>query len=114
MHQWLRNQDHEFYHTGIHALVKRWIKTVEKDGDYIENLLCSVATVVAVNNPPYMKNNFIAPNDIHNHFPMRLVKGEAMHQWLRNQDHEFYHTGIHALVKRWIKTVEKDGDYIEK
>ncbi|PSN56990.1 hypothetical protein C0J52_04240 [Blattella germanica] len=38
----------------------------------------------------------------------------AVHQWLRNQDHEFYHTGIHALVIRWIKTVEKDGDYIEK
>ena len=26
----------------------------------------------------------------------------------------FYRTGIHALVKRWTKTVEMDGDYIEK
>ena len=26
----------------------------------------------------------------------------------------FYRAGIHALVKRWAKTVEMDGDYIEK
>ena len=26
----------------------------------------------------------------------------------------FYRTRIHALVKRWTKTVEMDGDYIEK
>ena len=24
----------------------------------------------------------------------------------------FYRAGIHALVKRWTKTVEMDGDYI--
>ena len=26
----------------------------------------------------------------------------------------FYQAGIHSLVKRWTKTVEMDGDYIEK
>ena len=26
----------------------------------------------------------------------------------------FYRAGIHVLVKRWTKTVEMDGDYIEK
>ena len=26
----------------------------------------------------------------------------------------FYRAGIHALIKRWTKTVEIDGDYIEK
>ena len=26
----------------------------------------------------------------------------------------FYRAVIHVLVKRWIKTVEMDGDYIEK
>ena len=26
----------------------------------------------------------------------------------------FYRAGIHALVKRWTKTVKMDGDYIEK
>ena len=33
---------------------------------------------------------------------------------LRRQDLAFYRAGIHALVKRWTKTVEMDGDYIEK
>ena len=35
-------------------------------------------------------------------------------RWLRRQDLAFYRAGIHALVKRWTKTVEMDGDYIEK
>ena len=35
-------------------------------------------------------------------------------QWLRWQDLAFYRAGIHALVKRWTKMVEMDGDYIEK
>ena len=34
--------------------------------------------------------------------------------WLRRQDLAFYRAGIHALIKRWTKTVELDGDYIEK
>ena len=38
----------------------------------------------------------------------------SVRQWLRRQDLAFYQAGIHALVKRWIKTVEMDGDYIEK
>ena len=39
---------------------------------------------------------------------------EAVRQWLRRQDLAFYRSGIHTLVKRWTKTVEMDGDYIEK
>ena len=35
-------------------------------------------------------------------------------QWLRRQDLAFYRAGIHALVKRWTKTVEMDEDYTEK
>ena len=38
----------------------------------------------------------------------------SVHQWLRKQDLAFYWAGIHALVERWTKTVEMDGDYIEK
>ena len=34
----------------------------------------------------------------------------SLRQWLSRQDL----AGIHALVKRWTKTVEMDGDYIEK
>ena len=39
---------------------------------------------------------------------------EAVRQWLRRQDLAFYRAGIHARVKRWTKSVEMDGDYIEK
>ena len=38
----------------------------------------------------------------------------SVRQWLRRQDLAFYWAGIHALVKRWTKTVEMDGGYIEK
>ena len=38
----------------------------------------------------------------------------SVRQWLRRQDLAFYRAEIHALVKRWTKTVEMDGDYIEK
>ena len=38
----------------------------------------------------------------------------SMRQWLRRHDLTFYRAGILALVKRWTKTVEMDGDYIEK
>ena len=43
-----------------------------------------------------------------------LTKRGVAGQWLRRQDLAFYRAGIHALVKRWTKTVEMDGDYIEK
>ena len=36
----------------------------------------------------------------------------SVRQWLRRQDLAFYWAGIHALVKRWTKTVKMDGDYI--
>ena len=38
----------------------------------------------------------------------------SVRQWLMRQDLAFYRAGLHALVKRWTKTVEMDGDYIEK
>ena len=38
----------------------------------------------------------------------------SVRQWLRRQDLAFYRAEIHALVKRCTKTVEMDGDYIEK
>ena len=38
----------------------------------------------------------------------------SVRQWLRRQDLAFYRAGIQALVKRWTKTVEMDGDYIEE
>jgi hypothetical protein len=38
----------------------------------------------------------------------------ATKQWLRNAGPEFHHAGIQALVPRWRKAVERDGDHVEK
>ena len=48
------------------------------------------------------------------HFKDEVAVKTSVRQWLRRQDLAFYRTGIHTLVKRWTKTVEIDGDYIEK
>jgi hypothetical protein len=32
----------------------------------------------------------------------------------KEQDKEWYRQGIHALVSRWRKAVEVDGDFVEK
>ena len=38
----------------------------------------------------------------------------AIHQWLQEKKCNFCGAGIHALVEGRKKTVNKDGDYIEK
>ena len=48
------------------------------------------------------------------HFKDEETMKTSVRQWLRRQDLAFYRAGIHALVKRWTKTVEMDGEYIEK
>ena len=48
------------------------------------------------------------------HFKDEETVKTSVRQWLRRQYLAFYLAGIHALVKRWTKTVEMDGDYIEK
>jgi hypothetical protein len=39
---------------------------------------------------------------------------EAVRKWLCRQDKIWYRQGIHALVPRWRKAVQADGDYVEK
>ena len=34
--------------------------------------------------------------------------------WLREQETSWYREGMHALVSRWRKAVDVDGDYVEK
>jgi hypothetical protein len=34
--------------------------------------------------------------------------------WLREQETNWYREGMHALVSRWRKAVDVDGDYVEK
>jgi hypothetical protein len=38
----------------------------------------------------------------------------TMHQWLQRRNSNFYHVGIHALVQRWKKTVNKEAAYVQK
>jgi len=38
----------------------------------------------------------------------------ALHEWLRTRPNEFFSRGIYALVKRWRKCIELEGDYVEQ
>jgi hypothetical protein len=38
----------------------------------------------------------------------------AARTWQHEQDNEWYQQDIHALVSRWRKAVEMDGDFVEK
>jgi hypothetical protein len=42
------------------------------------------------------------------------VMTRLLKKWLRVQDLDWYKMGIHALVSRWCKAFEVDGDYVEK
>jgi len=38
----------------------------------------------------------------------------AVRTWLHEQETSWYREGMHALVSRWCKAVDVDGDYVEK
>jgi hypothetical protein len=38
----------------------------------------------------------------------------AVRTWLREQETSWYREGMHALVSRWHKALDTDGDYVEK
>jgi hypothetical protein len=38
----------------------------------------------------------------------------AVRAWLREQETSWCREGMHALVSRWRKAVDIDGDYVEK
>ena len=58
-----------------------------------------------------LDDGFVAVKKLKDYKDEEAVK-TSVRQWLRRQDLAFYRAGIHALVKRWTKTVEMDGDYI--
>jgi hypothetical protein len=69
--------------------------------------------------PPYSPD--LAPSDFHIFGALKdAIHGkrfggndeviEEVKKWLRVQDSDWYKTGIHALVSRWRKAVEVDGD----
>jgi hypothetical protein len=37
----------------------------------------------------------------------------AVQEWLRTRPKEFFSLRIYALVKRWPKCIELEGDYVE-
>lgn len=78
---------------------------------------------IVLPHPPYSPD--LAPSDFHLFGPMKnFIRGrrfaddeEVIHEvttWLRRQSKDFYRQGIHALVSRWKKAVELEGDYVEK
>jgi histone-lysine N-methyltransferase SETMAR len=76
-----------------------------------------------LHHPPYSPD--LAPSDFHR---FGLLKGtlrgtrfdedenmiHAERTWLREQEMSWYRDGFHALVSRWRKTADLDGDYVEK
>ena len=38
----------------------------------------------------------------------------AVRTWLGEQETSWYREGMHALLSRWRKAVNVDGDYVEK
>jgi histone-lysine N-methyltransferase SETMAR len=37
----------------------------------------------------------------------------AVHEWLKGQPQDFFSSGIQALVSRWCKCIELQGDYVD-
>jgi len=73
--------------------------------------------------PPHSPN--LVPSDYHVFSPLKNVLSgmqfrdddevrSAAHEWLRTRPKEFFSRGIYALVKRWRKCIELEGDYVEK
>jgi len=73
--------------------------------------------------PPYSPD--VAPSDFHLFGPLkdalRATRFEddesvirAVWTWICEQETSWYREGMHALVSRWPKAVDLDGDYVEK
>jgi histone-lysine N-methyltransferase SETMAR len=67
----------------------------------------------------------LAPSDFHLFGPLKdALRGTgfeddksvicAVTTWLHEQETSWYREGMHALVSRWHKAVDLDGDYVEK
>jgi hypothetical protein len=38
----------------------------------------------------------------------------SVRTWLHEQETSWYREGMHALISRWHKAIDVDGDYVEK
>jgi len=72
-------------------------------------------------NPPYSPD--LAPSDFHVFGPLKNglsgtqfrdddEVGSVVHEWLRTRPKELLSRGIYALIKRWRKCIELEGDYV--
>jgi len=76
-----------------------------------------------LSHPPYSPD--LAPSDFH-FFPhlKRHLKGthftsgdevkQAVTSWIKQRTPEFFIDGMHKLVLRWEKCIERQGDYVKK
>jgi histone-lysine N-methyltransferase SETMAR len=69
--------------------------------------------------PPYRPSDFHLFGSLKDalggtHFEDDNSVIEAVRKWPRRQDKSWYRQGIHALVPRWRKAIQVDGDYVEK
>jgi len=73
--------------------------------------------------PPYSPN--LAPSYFHDFGPLKdALSGtqfceddevrSAVHEWLHTRLKEFFSRRIYALVKRWCRCIELEGDYVEQ
>jgi len=73
--------------------------------------------------PPYSPD--LALSDFHLFGPLKdalhgtRFEGDesvirAVRTWLHEQEMSWYREGMHALVLRWRKVIDVDGDYVEK
>jgi histone-lysine N-methyltransferase SETMAR len=73
--------------------------------------------------PPYSHD--LGPSDFHLFGPLKAtLRGTsfeddksvicAVRTWIHEQEMSWYREGMHALVSHWLKTVDADGDYVEK
>ena len=51
----------------------------------------------------------LAPSGFHLFGPLK----DALRTWLSEQEMSWYREGMHALVSRWRKAVDVDGDYVK-
>jgi hypothetical protein len=65
------------------------------------------------NAPNFFLGNYLfRMYEIHTQYPVRVAMSSRT--WLREQETSWYREGMHALVSRWRKAVDVDGDYVEK
>jgi hypothetical protein len=62
----------------------------------------------------FLGNYLFRMYEIHAQYNWMFPLHMSVRTWLREQEKSWYREGMHALVSRWSKAVDVDGDYVEK